>query len=197
MSTLMIEPEIEVGVKPQRRRFTIEEFQRMGEVGIFAPEERVELISGEVFRMSPTGPRHNWSVIHLTKYFARIAGDDLLVAPQCSVQVGTEQLSPDFAIVRASAPRDVIPQSADCMLLVEVSDSSIEFDTKGKARRYAMATIPEYWVMDLPSDRVLVHSGPEAGGYREVAPHPRGSSFISSALGGAAIQVDDLLAGDA
>lgn len=196
MSTLMTEPEIEVGAKPQRRRFTVEEFQQMGEAGIFAPEERVELISGEIFRMSPTGPRHTSAVIHLTRYLTRLLGD-LLLSVQCPMQVGGEQLVPDFAVLRPRNYRNLLPQPDDCVLLVEVAESSIEFDTRGKARRYAMGGIREYWVLDLPGDRVLVHRGPEAGGYREVAPHPRGSSFTSPALGGATIRVDDLLAGGA
>ncbi|HEX8318541.1 MAG TPA: Uma2 family endonuclease [Longimicrobium sp.] len=197
MSTLMVEPEIEVGAKPQRRRFTVDEFQRMGEAGIFAPEERVELISGEVFRMSPTGPRHTSAVIHLTRYLTRLLGNDLLLSVQCPMQVGAEQLVPDFAVLRPRNYRNLLPQPSDCVLLVEVAEWSIEFDTKSKARRYAMANIAEDWVLDLPGNRVLVHRGPEAGGYREVAPHPRGSSFTSPALGGATIRVDDLLAGGA
>ena len=74
MSTLMTKPETEVNAEPQRRRFTIEEFQRMGEAGIFAPEERVELIKGEVVRMTPLGPRHMEAVFALDDVLRPIAG---------------------------------------------------------------------------------------------------------------------------
>jgi Uma2 family endonuclease len=193
MSTLMTEPEIEVSAEPQRRRFTVEEFQRMGEAGILAPEERVELIDGEVIQMTPVGARHNWSVIDLTEHLIRLTGDELQLAVQCSLQVGSEQLSPDFAMLRRGGRRDRVPQPEDCVLLVEVAESSVSFDTRFKARKYASVDIPEYWVLDLPKDRVLVYRRPEGGSYRETMAHARGASFTSPALGGRTIQVADLL----
>lgn len=193
MSTLMIEPETDVGAEFQRRRFTVEEFQRMGEAGILAPEERVELIDGEVVQMTPVGARHNWSVIDLTEHLIRLMADELQLAVQCSLQVGSEQLSPDFAMLRRGGRRDQVPQPEDCVLLVEVAESSVSFDSGSKARKYASVDIPEYWVLDLPKDRVLVYRRPEGGSYRETGAHARGSSFTSPALGGRTIQVADVL----
>ncbi|CAA9339143.1 MAG: COG1355, Predicted dioxygenase, partial [uncultured Gemmatimonadetes bacterium] len=89
--------------------------------------------------------------------------------------------------------QDLLPRPDDCILLIEVAESSLEFDTSGMARRYAIAGIPEYWVLDILHARVLVHRRPEAGSYREVVAHPGGASFISPALGGGAIRVDDIL----
>src|SRR5687768_1425499 len=103
MSTAIeMENEIENGidVEPSRRRFTVEEFQRMGEAGIITPDERVELIDGEVYEMTPVGPRHIWSVIYLTKYFIMLAEDDLHVSVQSGVNIGRTQVAPDFAILR-------------------------------------------------------------------------------------------------
>src|SRR5687767_6080803 len=103
MSTAIeMENEIQNGIDAEqpRRRFTVEEFQRMGEAGIIAPGERVELIDGEVYEMTPVGPRHIWSVIYLSKFFVNLAGNDLYVSPQNGVNIGTTQVYPDFAILR-------------------------------------------------------------------------------------------------
>ena len=181
--------------EPTRRRFTVDEFQRMGEAGIFAPDERVELIDGEVIEMTPVGPRHISTVIRLTRYFVGVAGDDLLVSVQSPVRVkGTEPM-PDFALLhpRGSEYDDRKPQAEDCVLIVEVADSSARFDREEKSRLYAEGGIAEYWVLDLPRTAVVVHAKPAAGRYRTVVEHPRGATFASPALGGREIRTDDLL----
>jgi Uma2 family endonuclease len=184
-----------IDVEPVRRRFTVEEFQRMGEAGIIAPGERVELIDGEVYEMTPVGPRHIWSVIHLNKYLVAVAGDELFVSPQSGVTIGERrQPYPDFAVLRlrpGKLPGEA-PQSEDCVLLVEVADSSADFDRKKKSRLYAEANIPEYWILDLPENRVVVHRSPRAGGYREVNEYTRDEPFTSASLG-RSIAVRDLL----
>ena len=199
MSTAIeMENEIEdaVEVEPQRRRFTVEEFQRMGEAGIIAPDERVELIDGEVYEMTPVGPRHIWSVIYLNKYLLKLAGDDFFVSPRSGVTIGKQkQPYPDFALLRlrpGKLPGDV-PQAEDCALLVEVADSSADFDRKKKSRMYAGANIPEYWVLDLPKSRVIVHRRPQAGAYREVTECGVDASFTSPVFGARTIVVKDLL----
>lgn len=198
MSTAIeIENDVEnaIAVEPVRKRFTVEEFQRMGEAGIIAPDERVELIDGEVYEMTPVGPRHIWSVIYLNKYFTRLVGDDLFVSPQGGVVVGESQLRPDFALLRlrpGKRPGEV-PQPEDCVLLVEVADSSAGFDRESKRRMYAEASVPEYWVLDLPAETVVVHREPVSGDYRKVTEYRRRSTFASAALDGREVRVDDLL----
>lgn len=202
MSTL-IETEAEtqaetgdvVEAEPRRRRFTVEEFQRMGEAGILAPDERVELIDGEVYEMTPVGPRHIWSVIHLTKFFTYLAGDDLYVSPQSGVTVGQAQPYPDFAILRLPEGKrpGSAPEAEDCVLVVEVADSSADFDRKRKSRMYAESNIPEYWVLDLPKNRVIVHRRPGAGKYRDVTEYDADASFTSPVFGQRAIAARDLL----
>jgi Uma2 family endonuclease len=198
MSTAIeMENEIEDGidVEPVRRRFTVEEFQRMGEAGIITPDERVELIDGEVYEMTPVGPRHIWSVIYLSRYFVTLAGDDLYVSPQSGVNIGTTQVYPDFAILRLREGKlpGQVPEAEDCALLVEVADSSAGFDLKSKGRMYAEANIPEYWVLDLPKNRVVVHRRPRAGAYREVVEYGTEESFAAPVFGGGIIRAKDLL----
>jgi Uma2 family endonuclease len=199
MSTAIeMENEIENGidVEPARRRFNVEEFQRMGEAGIITPDERVELIDGEVYEMTPVGPRHIWSVIYLNKYLLALAGDELFVSPQSGVTVGKgRQPYPDFAVLRlrpGKLPGEV-PQSEDCVLLVEVADSSADFDRKKKRRLYAEADIPEYWVLDLNKKHVVVHRRPNAGEYQDVVEYGIEASFTSPAFAGRTIVAKDLL----
>jgi Uma2 family endonuclease len=187
--------ENEVEAEPARRRFTVDEFQRMGEAGIFAPDERVELIDGEVIQMTPVGPKHIWSVIHLNAYFTELLSGEFFVSPQSPVQVGRQQLNPDFAILRLQGGKapGAVPQPEDCALLIEVADSSADFDKGEKSRLYAVVEIPEYWVLDLPRNCVRIHSRPRSGEYRQITEYPRGASFHSPALSGREFRVDDLL----
>jgi Uma2 family endonuclease len=185
--------ENEVEAEPARRRFTVDEFQRMGEAGIFAPDERLELIDGEVIQMTPVGPRHIWSVIHLNAYFTELLRGAYFVSPQLPVQVATQQLNPDFALLRLPSNQDAVPQPDDCVLVIEVSDSTVKFDRNTKSRLYAAVNIPEYWVLDLPKNRIVVLREPRGGEYRQVTEHPLGTSFTSPALGGRRFQVNDLL----
>jgi Uma2 family endonuclease len=200
MSTAIeMENEIEDGIdaeQPVRRRFTVEEFQRMGEAGIIAPDERVELIDGEVYEMTPVGPRHIWSVIYLNKYLVRLAGEELFVSPQSGVTTEEHrQPYPDFAVLRlrpGKLPGEV-PQAEDCALLVEVADSSAGFDLKKKSRIYAEANIPEYWVLDLPKNRVVVHRRPRMGEYQDIVEYGKKASFTSPVFEGHTIAAKDLL----
>lgn len=167
----------------------------MGDAGIIAPGERVELSDGEVYEMTPIGPRDIWSVIDLNKYFVNLAGDDQYVSPRCGFRIEGTQVAPDFAILRlpyGKVPGQV-PEPVDCMLLVEVADSTVAFDLKTKSRMYARAGIPQYWVLDPPKNRLVVHRRPRAGVYRDVAAYPPDASFVSAAFGGRTIPVKDPL----
>ena len=194
MSTLMTEPEIEVGAKPQRRRFTVEEFQRMGEAGILAPEERVELIAGEIIQMTPIGPRHMEAVFALEDFLRPVVGPDVRVSVQGAVQLPDSRPQPDVVLLRRGDWRKgVLPGPSACLLVVEVADSTVHVDRGAKRGSYARALIPEYWVVDLPANAVVLHLQPVDGDYRQVTEHRRGTSFTSPALGGRPIHVDDVI----
>jgi Uma2 family endonuclease len=182
-----------IEVEPSPRRFTVDEFQRMGEAGIFAPDERLELIDGEVIQMTPVGPRHIWTVIHLNAYFTELLRGEFFVSPQLPVQLAVQQLNPDFAILKLRSSTDAVPHPDDCVLLIEVSDSTAKFDRTKKRRLYADANVAEYWVLDLSKNSVVVHRSPRSGDYRQVDEYPRKESFSSPALGGREFRVEDLL----
>lgn len=163
---------VEVQVAPmRRRRFTREEYHRMGEAGILREDERIELIEGEIIEMAPIGHRHVAFVINLTRLLVLRLGDRALVSTQNPV-VLTEHTEPepDFTVLRLPAvPYKERPVRADdVLLLIEVADSSLAYDRSTKLRIYAAAGIPEYWIVDCTTETVEIYRDPGLEGYRTV-----------------------------
>ena len=179
-----------------KKRFTADEYQRMGQVGILSEADRVELIDGEVVAMSPIGPRHNACVSSATRAMVRAAGDDAIVLPQGSVRLDLyHEPEPDLVLLRPRADfyasRHAGPEAI--LLIVEIADSSIEYDKNVKARIYAEFGIPEYWLADLNATLVWRYAAPEQGVYRSVERHRRGDWLAPSLLPSCVIAVDALL----
>ena len=155
----------------QRRRFTAEEFHRMGEAGIFQEGDRVELIDGDVVMMSAIGPRHVYYVNRLNQVLVRAVGELGLISPQNPV--GVERRSepqPDVVVLRARGREYLaaLPAKDDALLVVEVSDSSLEYDRTVKMPLYAAAGIPESWLLDVEAGVIERHTGPGPRGYRTI-----------------------------
>jgi Uma2 family endonuclease len=179
-----------------KKRFTADEYQRMGETGILGPEDRVELIDGEVLTMTPIGPRHSACVSRATHAFVKAVGDDAIVLPQGSVRLDRyNEPEPDLALLRPRADfyasRHAGPD--DILLVIEIAASSIAYDRDLKARIYAEAGVVEYWIADLNDNVVLRYSSPERGRYARVERCHRGQSIAPILLPTCAIDVDVLL----
>src|SRR5919108_6402376 len=141
-----------IEVEIARRRFTVEEYHRMAEVGIFQPDERVELIEGEIVKMAPIGPRHAGCVINLNRLFVTRLGDRAVVSPGNPVVIEPRsEPQPDLLLLRPRAVsysrEHATPE--DVLLAVEVADTTARFDRIVKARLYARARISEYWLVDV------------------------------------------------
>lgn len=152
-----------------RHRYTVDEYYRMADAGILAPEARVELIDGEVMDMPPIGPPHASMVTELQRRLMRAVGDAAVVRVQNPVRLGPhDEPEPDLAVVRAPAAqyRARHPEPADILLLIEVADSSLPLDRDVKLRRYAACGIEEAWLVDANTGSVLRFRDPGAGGYR-------------------------------
>jgi Uma2 family endonuclease len=174
-------------------RFTVEEFQRMAETGILSPEDRVELIEGEIVEMTPAGSRHVQCVFDLDDFFREVIDRGVRVSIQSPVKLETSHPHPDVALLRGRSYASELPTPADCLLVVEVADSTVLYDRNVKSGMYARAGIPEYWIVDLSQNSAVVHLDPVAGEYAEVREYASGESFVSPALGGREIRVRDLL----
>jgi Uma2 family endonuclease len=179
-----------------RRHFNLDEYYRMAAAGVFREDDRVELIEGEIIEMSPIGSRHAACVGRLSKFFERLAGDYAIVWVQNPVQINdySEPL-PDVALLKTRSDfyAQGKPQPADVLLIVEVADSSVEYDHQIKVPLYARAGIPEMWIVNLPKDAVEVYTQPLDEAYREIRLVKRGESLTAKAIPGLTIAVDEVL----
>lgn len=174
-----------------RYRFTVVDYRRMGESGILAPDARVELLDGEIVTMSPIGPLHVYSVTLLNDHLAARVGPEWLVAVQSPIQLDDySEPQPDLAVLRRRDYRTALPTPADVLLVIEVADSSREYDRETKLRRYAAAGIPESWLADLTSTVLERHSEPRDGLYRQVALGRPGDTLASTVVPDLTIPVD-------
>jgi Uma2 family endonuclease len=154
------------------RPFTREEFYEMDRAGIFENDTRVELIDGRIIRdMSPISGPHAFSVDELNMFLTEaVRGKPYRVRVQSGIALpGDRELQPDLAVYAIPKKRTTYNPTADQVILViEVAASSIYRDRTDKARLYAEANIPVYWVVDVPRKRVFVHQAPEDGMYSKI-----------------------------
>jgi Uma2 family endonuclease len=179
-----------------KRLFNFNECLRMAESGILAPSERVELIGGEILVMSPVGPRHNAAVSATTEAIVERSARRVNVWPQNSVLLHEFAAPlPDIALLRRREDfyAGQLPAPTDILLIIEVADSSLEFDTTVKLALYAIIGIVEYWVADLQNNRLLVYSKPESDTYSALRELHRGDSIAPLLLPDCDIPVDLLL----
>lgn len=180
----------------QRYRFDVDAFARMGEAGIFAEDDRVELIDGEVREMNPIGPSHAWVVDRLAELLVTRLAGAAHVRVQNPIRLGPRtEPQPDLSVARrqrAYARRH--PDAGDVLLVIEVADSSLSCDRAEKAPRYARAGIPETWVVDVEARTVTVCTGPGPDGYARERLLRRGDRVAATALAGLDFPVDEMFA---
>jgi Uma2 family endonuclease len=154
---------------PTKRQFTVAEYRLMAEAGVFAPDDRVELLEGEVIEMPPVGSRHAACVDRITWLFSRRVGDAVVVRVQSPLLLDerSEPL-PDVQLLRGNPDRyvDEHPRPPDVLLLVEVADSSLPYDRGVKLPAYARAGIREVWIVDLVAAQIEIYWDPSPDGYQ-------------------------------
>lgn len=180
----------------QRYLFTVEEYHRMGEAGIFRENDRVELIEGEIVEMTPIGSRHAACVDRVAQLFFERAARRAIVRVQNPIRLGKHsEPQPDLVLLR---PRPDFyaqghPGPEDVLLLVEVAETSAEYDRTIKLPLYARSGIPEVWLVDLAAAAVEVHRRPTPEGYQEVQRVRRGERVSSQAFPDLDLAVDEVL----
>jgi Uma2 family endonuclease len=176
-----------------RKLFTIDDCYKMAEVGILSPDEKTELINGEILVVPPPGPRHGFIVDTLTEAFVRLAQGKAVVRVQGGVVLHKYAAPmPDLVLLRpkGKAYLEKNPDASDIFLIIEVADSSLEQDTTVKLHLYAIMEVPEYWVADLRNNRLLVYTDPEGDSYRNVRELHRGASVAPTLLPDCGMAVD-------
>lgn len=145
-------------------RFSVEDYYRMGDAGVFEPGARVELLDGLVIEMSPVNAPHAYSVGETFHHIQRILPPGWTAREEKPITLPTSAPQPDITVMRGSRRdyRHRHPGPADIGLLVEVADSTLTLDRTTKAAVYAAAGIPEYWIVNLIDRQVEVHRQPQA-----------------------------------
>ena len=178
-----------------RRPITVAEYHRMGKVGILGERDRVELIEGELVAMSPIGSQHSGTVITLSHLLWSVVGRRALVSAQNLVRLDDfSEPEPDFALLRPRPDnyRDAHPQPADVLLLIEIADTSLNYDRTVKRALYARHVIPEFWIVDLTAGEVEICWQPQAGGYATVDRIGRGGVLEPELLPGVRFQASTM-----
>jgi len=179
-----------------RRRFTVQQYERMVEAGVIRPDERVELLDGEVVEMPPIGPPHASRVDRCTIYLGRVLGPDLGIRVQSPLRLSDLSMpEPDLTILRW---RDDFyesqhPTAADVLLLVEVGDTSARFDRELKLPLYAAGSVGEVWLLDVGARAISICRDPHPDGYQTLATAHHGDLLRPTALPGIVVGAADLL----
>jgi Uma2 family endonuclease len=185
-----------MAIQNPKRLISIDDYHRMAEDGLFARDERVELIEGEIVEKMVIKNPHAAGVRRLNALFHRAVGGRAVVDAQNPVRLGDwSEPEPDIKILawRDDFYAGAAPVAEDVLLLVEVADSSVEYDRRIKMPLYARHGIRESWILNLPEGTLEVHRGPGPDGYREVRHLRRGDSIAPEAFPDVVLAVSDLL----
>lgn len=156
---------------PKRRLFTVNEYHQMAHTGILGESDRVELLEGELVEMSPIGTRHAACVKRLNNLFSQRLSQRALVSVQDPIHLGERsEPQPDLVLLkpRADFYSQSHPQPRDILLIIEVADTSVDYDRQVKIPLYAQAGIIEIWLLDLVKEFVEVYRQPVAREYTEI-----------------------------
>lgn len=181
------------GAAPTRHRFTVDEFQYMGQVALLGEDDRIELIEGELLDMAPIGNAHVFTVDRLNALFAPLSIDgSAIVHVQNPLRLAADtEVYPDVVLLvpPAGRYRDSTPTAKDALLVIEVADSSLRSDREFKAPLYARHGVAEYWLVNLVDRKVEIFRGPSGDGYATVVAVSGNETIAPQALPAARVRV--------
>jgi len=184
-------------VETTKKLFTVDEYHRMAETGIIGPKERVELIDGEIIKMSPIGHRHRVSVNLATELFVDTFKGRAIVSIQNGLRLSNNtEPEPDLVLLkyRSDRYRGKKWTAEDALLVIEVADTSLRYDREIKLLRYAAAGIPEVWIENLEANEILVYRDLGGGSYTTFLTVGLGDTISVAAFPDTKFKVEDLLA---
>jgi Uma2 family endonuclease len=185
-----------MSVQFQTHHFNVDEYHRMVEVGLLSEDSRVELIEGEIVELSPIGSTHGGTVKRSSAFLNRTLSDAVIVSVQDPIRLSDySEPQPDIALLK---PRKDFyskshPTAEDVLVVIEVADTSLNYDRNVKLPLYARAGTPEAWLMVLAKDVIEVHSQPKNGKYQKVQRLKRGKALTSPTLRKFTCRVEDLI----
>jgi len=151
------------------RKWTVKEYHKLGQMGFFHPEERVELLSGNIIKMSAKGTAHTSALGRTDRLLQNLFGNLAWVRMQDPIALDdNSEPEPDIALVRID-PLDYAthhPTPSEVYLIIEVADTSLTFDREIKAKAYARSGITDYWVLNVNERQLHVFREPADDGYQ-------------------------------
>ncbi|MDQ2808285.1 MAG: Uma2 family endonuclease [Chloroflexota bacterium] len=199
--TIVLEPTTQAAppaavTMPNRYRFTAAQYNRLGEARVLGEDDRVELMDGEILLMCPIGYRHAAQVRELTTLLADNRVKGMRIDVQNPLDLGQRyQPQPDLMLLRERTDRykRALPTAADVLLLIEVADSSLDYDQHSKLPVYAQAGIVEVWIVNLDVDQVEIYTQPQGAAYSTQRIVRRGETVAIGALPAVTLPADDIL----
>ena len=178
-----------------RRPFTVHDYARMRESGILTEDDRVELLDGGIYLMSPIGPLHVAIVNKLNKIFFQQVGAFGIVSVQNPIRLNDySEPQPDIAILhhRDDFYTHALATPDDVLLVVAIADTTLEYDRDQKVPRYAQANISEVWLVDVSAQVIEQYTQPVQGMYRQWRKILFGDTIIATGIPGFTIKTDQL-----
>jgi len=178
------------------RRFTVEEYHKLAEVGILSEDDRVELIEGEIVVNSPIGSQHAACVNRLNRILSHKVRDQAIVSVQNPIHLSEHsEPQPDLALLRPHPDfyADQHPGPPDVLLVIEVAETSQEYDKSVKLPLYARHGVPEVWLVDLARRRIEVHKKPQGERYMNVQEVKGGEAIAPEALPELEVSAEEIL----
>jgi Uma2 family endonuclease len=153
-----------------RRRITVEEYEVMYEAGVFKPDERLELINGEILKVAPMNAPHMAHVARLSRIFIETLGRKATVFTQLPVVLSEDsEPEPDLSILRWRSDDyfSAKPSAQDVYAIIEVASTSLVYDRRVKLPLYARAGVPEVWIVKVQERELEVYRNPRGEAYSE------------------------------
>jgi Uma2 family endonuclease len=185
-----------MSIQVTRRLFTVEEYHSIARAGILGEDDRVELIEGEITEMTPIGSRHAAVVDRLNQLFSRHPDVNAIIRVQNPIRLGEHsEPQPDLALLR---PRldfyfPAHPGPEDILLVIEVAETSADYDRVIKVPLYARGRILEVWLVNLEGEAIEVYQRPSAEGYHEVKTLRRGDHLSPGSFPDLKLRVEEIL----
>lgn len=179
-----------------KKLFTVDEFHRMSEVGILPENTRFELIRGEIIEMPLPKPPHAGRVTRLNELFTLKLHASVIVSVQNPFLIDLfSEAMPDLALLRRRVDfyQTAHPSPDDVLLLIEVSHTTVSYDSTVKARLYAECGVPEYWQLDVKKDALIVRNDPKDGEYHSIRILRRGETIALKKLPDVSFSIDEIL----
>ncbi|HKZ02828.1 MAG TPA: Uma2 family endonuclease, partial [Pyrinomonadaceae bacterium] len=185
-----------MSAQPEKRYFNVDEYYRMARAGVLTPDDRVELIEGEIVKMSPIGSPHAACVSRLDDLLRGFRRKKASVRIQSPIRLNDfSEPVPDVALLK---PREDYyatrhPGPADVLLIIEVAETTVISDRNVKVPLYARNSIPEVWLVNLPKKLIEEYFEVADGRYLKSKKYKRGENIVSATIPGLSLRVSDIL----